>query len=251
MDKEDKFLLSHIDDLIRQRDGKNIPTCSDYLDLRQQSLVRGYCAQKHIASFSFWGGYDDAERCVCGFLPDWSDDARLLPVQAVRVQTAASLVRPLTHRDYLGALMALGLRREKIGDILVSDDGADILALSDVVPVLCAQFTQAGQARFEAHPIELCDLRQPEQKMDIRRDTVPSLRLDCVAGSAFSLSRSDASAFIEAGRVFVNGQQILKKDAAVRPGDKLTLRGKGKAVFLKTSGVSKKDRVFIELGIMK
>ena len=240
MEKEDKFLLSHAEDLIRQRDVRNIPTCTDFLDLYQQSLLRDYCVSRHISSYTFWGGFDDAERCACGFLPDWTDDPSQLPIQAVRVTTSSALLRPLTHRDYLGALMALGLRREKIGDILVT---------SEVVPVLCAQFTQAGQARFVARPIELSVLRRPQQATILRRDTVPSLRLDCVLSSAFSLSRSDASAYIEAGRVFINGRQILKKDAGIEAGDKLTLRGKGKAVFRGVVGVSKKDRLFIELEI--
>lgn len=251
MEKEDKFLLSHVEDCLAVCEQRNIPTCSDFLDLRQQSLVRSFCDSRQVGRFCFWGGFDHAERCVCGFLPDWSDDPSLLPVAAVRVETSASLPRPLGHRDYLGALMGIGLRREKIGDILVSSSGADILVRADLVPILCSQFTQAGHARFEAHEIPLSDLCSAQQTTVVLRDTVPSLRLDCVLGSAFSMSRTDAAEFIAAGRVFVNGLQILKKDYKIEPGDKLTLRGKGKAVFLRTLGLSKKERIFIELEIYK
>ena len=87
----------------------------------------------------------------------------------------------------------------------------------------------------------------PAVDSKIMRDTVPSLRLDCVLASAFRLSRGNAGAYIEAGRVFVNGRQILKNDYRMQEGDKITLRGHGKAILRAELGKSKKDRIFIEL----
>lgn len=248
MEKEDQFLLSHIEDQCRRCADRNIPTYTAFLDLRQQSLARDFCksigAQPH-----FLGGYEDAERRVCAFLPDYLDEASFDGVACVRVRTAAALPKPLTHRDYLGALMGMGIKRETVGDILVREDGADILVLSEMRDFLLSHFTGAGRARFEAQPIALDAHIVPTEHTTLARDTVPSLRLDCVLSSAFRLSRGNAGAYIDAGRVFVNGMQILKRDTKVAEGDKLVIRGKGKAVLRSLGGLSKKERLFIELEI--
>ena len=248
MEKEDQFLLSHIEDQFRRCEDRNIPTHTGFLDMRQQTIASDYC-RLIGASPQFLGGYADAERRICAFLPDYLDAETFDGITCVRVQTAAALPKPLTHRDYLGALMGMGIERETVGDILVREDGADILVLRDMVGYLTTHFAGAGHARFEAKEIALCEVIVPQVKTTIVRDTVPSLRLDCVLSSAFRLSRGNAGEYIDAGRVFVNGMQILNRDAKISEGDKLTIRGKGKAVLKSVGGRSKKERIFIELEI--
>lgn len=244
-EKEDQFLLSHIEDQFRRCESRDMPTQTGFLDLRQQSLAAAFC-RSIGAKPLFCGGYDDAERRVCAFLPDYMDESAFDGIACVRVQTAAALPKPLTHRDYLGALMGMGIKRETVGDILVREDGADILVLSDMLAFLLSNFEQAGRARFTAQSIALSELIVPPVKTTIMRDTVPSLRLDCVLSSAFRLSRGNAGEYIDAGRVFVNGMQIIKRDAKLCEGDKLVIRGKGKAVLKSVGGLSKKERIFIE-----
>lgn len=248
MDKEDQFLLSHIEDQFRRFEARNVPTQTGFLDLRQQSLASDYCRSIGAAP-QFLGGYTDAERRVCAFLPDYLDAASFEGIVCVRVQTAANLPVPLTHRDYLGALMGMGVKRETIGDILVRPNGADILVLREIQSFLLTSFTGAGRAKFEPQPIDLSELIVPAAKTTLVRDTVPSLRLDCVLSSAFRISRGIAGEYVDAGRVFVNGMQVLKRDAKVNEGDKLNIRGKGKAVLKTVGGLSKKERIFIELEI--
>ena len=248
MEKDDQFLLSHIEDQFRRCEDRNIPAYTGFLDMRQQTIASDYC-RSIGARPQFLGGYDDAERRVCAFLPDYLDETTFDGIACVRVQTAAALPKPLTHRDYLGALMGMGIERETVGDILAREDGADILVLRDMLAFLVTHFSGAGRARFEAQEIAQTELIVPPVKTTLTRDTVPSLRLDCVLSSAFRLSRGNAGAYIDAGRVFVNGMQILKRDAKISEGDKLTIRGKGKAVLRSVGGLSKKDRIFIELEI--
>ena len=248
MEKDDQFLLSHIEDQFRRCETKNIPAQTDFLDLRQQSLAKEFC-RTIGANPLFPGGYEEAERRVCAFLPDYLDEASFDGIACVRIQTASALPKPLTHRDYLGSLMGLGLKRETIGDILVRGNGADILVLTDILSFLLTHFENAGRAHFTAHAVELTELIVPPAKTMLVRDTVPSLRLDCVLSSAFRLSRGNAGEYIDAGRVFVNGMQTLKRDAKITEGDKLNIRGKGKAVLKSVGGLSKKDRIFIELEI--
>lgn len=246
MEKEDKFLLSLVEDKMRQCDAKNIPASTFFLDMRQQSLVETYC-RPFGCRFVLLGGYPDAERRVCVFLPDYADEGMFDGLSYIRVQTASALPKPLAHRDYLGSLMAMGIKRETIGDILVRPDGADFIVLSEICEFLLSEYTGAGHARFSAEEISQTDLLLPQVETVTVRDTVPSLRLDCVASTAFSLSRGNVCAYIEAGRLFVNGVQTLKKDCKVSEGDILVLRGKGRAKLTAVGGRSKKDRIFIEI----
>ena len=247
MDKEDQFLRTHAEDLRARCEARNIPTHTAFLDMRQQSLLTDFFRTKPGIPPLFLGGYEEAERCVCAFLPDYMDAESFEGIACIRIKTASALPNPLTHRDYLGAMMGLGIKRETVGDILVREDGADIIVLSDMAEILRSHFEQAGRARFRAEQISFSEMIVPVVDSKIVRDTVPSLRLDCVLSSAFRLSRGNAGAYIEAGRVFVNGRQILKNDYRLQEGDKITLRGHGKAILRAELGRSKKDRIFIEL----
>lgn len=247
MEKDDKFLLSLAEDKMRQCDARCVPTFTPFLDLRQQSLVAAHCRSLRCTSFTFDGGLEDAERRICAFLPDYMQTEDLDVLRYLRVRTASALPSPLTHRDYLGALMGLGLRRETIGDILVRPDGADLIVLPEIADFLLSNFRSAGRASFQCVEIGRAELMPPAEQTQILRDTVPSLRLDCVLSAAFRLSRAAADAAIASGAVFCNGMQMIKPDRKVAPGDKLILRGSGKAVFRAVQGVSKKNRFFIEI----
>ena len=247
MDKEDKFLLSLAEDKMQQCLSRNVPTRTPFLDMREQTLVASHMRSVHCANYAMLGGYEDAERRVCAFLPDYMTEDDFDDLRFLRVQTSAALPKPLTHRDYLGALMGLGIKRETVGDILVRPDGADMIVLPEVAPFLLSDFKGAGRASFDCREIARDCLRLPDVATEVFRDTVPSLRLDCMVASAFRLSRTAAGEAVERGVVFVNGMQCLKTDAKVREGDKLVLRGSGKVLFRSVCGTSKKNRIFVEM----
>ena len=246
MDKDDKFLLSMTEDKLQQCRTRCVPTHTPFLDMRQQTLVASHLGAMH-ADFALLGGYEDAERRVCAFLPDYMTEDDFDDLRFLRVQTAAALPKPLTHRDYLGALMGLGIKRETVGDILVRPDGADLIVLPEVAGFILSDFKGAGRATFDCTAITPDKLRLPDVSTEVFRDTVPSLRLDCLTAAAFRLSRSAAGDAIERGAVYVNGMQCLKTDAKVREGDKLVLRGSGKVLFRSVCGTSKKNRIFVEM----
>ena len=151
MEKEDQFLLSHIEDQFRRCEDRNIPAYTGFLDMRQQTIASDFC-RSIGARPQFLGGYDDAERRVCAFLPDYLDETTFDGIACVRVQTAAALPKPLTHRDYLGALMGMGIERETVGDILAREDGADILVLHDMLGL-----NHGFKPKFLRHFAQLAD----------------------------------------------------------------------------------------------
>ena len=123
MEKEEKLLLAQAEDKARQRNNRNILTHTGFLSMAEQALL-----EHTHPDGTFYGGYEDAEQCMLVFLPDWLTEipAEDGPVCVLRV-TLPKGAPKLTHRDYLGSLLALGVERSVIGDILVQEDGADIL----------------------------------------------------------------------------------------------------------------------------
>lgn len=258
--KEDNFLLGQIEDKITQCENKYIVTHTGFLDSHQQSLARVYCRKAHIPVFDeepahenfpptrsiFYGGYEDAERVVLISLPDYAALEDYDPLTVIRAVKADGS-RELTHRDYLGSLVGLGIKRELLGDILVREDGADIIALADIAEFILMNYYKAGRTNLSLSQHPISELIVPQQKRTTITDTVASLRLDSVVASAFGLSRGKAAEAISRGIVFVNHVEVTKPDFQVGEGDKLTLRGKGKACLLEIGGRSRKDRQYITI----
>ena len=243
--KEDSILLAGIEDKIEQCLDHYMVTNSTFLDIRQRTIAETQCRQHKGLRFCFYGGYEEAERAVAVFLPDYAELPAHNPLALLRISQGGH--RELSHRDYLGSLMGLGIKREIIGDILVRENGADIVIIKDMGEFLLHHYEKAGRTSLKAEIIPIEEIIIPESRFEEKRDTVASLRLDNVISSAFSLSRGKSAEAIESGVVFVNGQQSEKSGRPIKEGDKLVLRGKGKVLLKTVGGVTKKDRIIIVL----
>ena len=139
----------------------------------------------------------------------------------------------------------MGIVREKVGDLLVSENGCDLIVLDSVAQFLLQSWTDAGRARLAVSEIGPKDLRIPQARCEEVRDTVQTLRLDAVAATGFRLSRSKAAALIESGKVQVNWSDCLKPDRLLEQGDVVTARGLGKMELQEVGGVTRKGRTGI------
>ncbi len=253
MMKEDALLLSGIEDKIRRSIDKYMVTHSFFLDMRQRTLAEGACRQHKGLRYCFYGGYEDAERTVAIFLPDYTELEDYNPLALLRITRGSGRspsrdgAKSLSHRDYLGSLVGLGLKREMIGDILVREDGADIVIVKEMGEFLSYHYEKAGRTALRTEIVPIEEIIVPEGRFEEKRDTVASLRLDNLISSAFSLSRGRAVEAIEGGRVFVNGVQSEKPDRQMKEGDRLVLRGSGKVLLKAIGGVTRKDRISIEI----
>lgn len=196
----------------------------------------------------FDGGYENAERKLCLFLPPYADAESAAsdednPLRILKIQNKAKA--ELSHRDYLGALLSLGITRDVLGDIVVNSDTAYLLCHADILPYLLLNFERAG-----AHPLILQEIAReeialPEEKGEERNGTVSALRLDALAALAFRISREEAKRKIDAGLAAVNHLATEKPDAVCTEGDLLSLRGHGRARLKKIGGESRKGRIFV------
>ena len=271
----DELLIARLEDKIDQAADKYMLTSGDFLDMHQRKIAEDYCKSRKLpVRYIFYGGYADAERCMPIFLPDYIDlpagatsggtagaagqvpeeIAELLSV--VRV-TAPKGGRVLTHRDYLGSLLALGLDREVTGDILVrgpdekTGGGADIIVETGVAEFIEMNYNKAGHTNLTVEILPINALDTGLVNIVEKRDTVASLRLDNIVSSAFAVSRSKAAEAIRRGIVSVNSVECLKVDQIIEEGDRVTLRGKGKIALAEVGGRSRKDRIIVTFNLYK
>lgn len=247
---EDRLVLAKVLDRAEQAERRNIPAATDFLSPQQQiqalDLLR--LAGVSEAGYVLQGGYGGAERKILLFLPDWleAEDAES-PIRCLRASYRED--EKLTHRDFLGSLMGLGIIREKIGDILVGPDSADLLVLDSVAEFLLQSWPSAGRAKLRVSAIEPDHLHIPAVQKKEVRDTVSSLRLDAVASSGFRLARGKAAALIESGRVQLNWRECVKPDKLLEAGDVVSARGFGKFELAEVGGLTRKGRVSIVLRV--
>ena len=254
---EGSILRAYISENIEKAQRENIPSAvSKFLDSASLSAAAAL-ARSTAGRFIFWGGFEGAERVIMLSVPDYidSDDPNEIftvyadgcPLSAVRVEK--DKFSDIGHRDYLGAVMGLGLTRESVGDICVQPDGCDIIALPNAAKYIEDNLTGAGRATLKAKQIPLEEVRAPQVNTKETSITVASPRLDAVAGEIFSLSRSAAAQAIASGAVTVNDEQVLKADRRLSPKDKIVLRGKGRAILGEEFTQTKKGRV--RIGVKK
>lgn len=293
--KTDELLIAQIEDKIQQADDWGVMTSGDFLDIHQRKVVSDYLRGRKLpVKALFYGGYEDAERCMAVFVPEYiaegfADGAESSQAGAGEVpaelQDLVRVIRVsvpkggkvLTHRDYLGSLLGLGLEREVTGDILVrtgemaksgrsttgagsstagsaADNigpGADIIVETEIAEFIELNYNKAGRTNLKVEVLPVASLCTGEINIAQKQDTVASLRLDGIVASAFGLSRAKAAEAIRRGIVSVNSMEALKVDMEISEGDKIVMRGRGKVVLAQIGGVSRKDRVRITFDVYK
>ena len=235
---EERVLLGHILDKYDQCRQRNLPTNTAFLSPAEAQGARDLLRAAAIhEGFALLGGYEGAERRMLFFLPDWQEEADASDAMAFLRAAWHESEHP-THRDLLGSLMALGVERETLADLIVS---------VGVAQYLLDNWTGAGRTALRLTAIGADALRVPEQKVKEIRDTVATLRLDAVTAAGFSMSRGKAAELIAAGRVQKNYREVTKGDASVAQGDVISARGLGKFEVAEVGGLSKKGRTGILL----
>jgi len=247
-DQEERVALARVLDQMERTRERSIPCATQFLSPARraaaEALLNACGHPRHI----FHGGYEGAERTVCVFLPDWLEGEDWTPSEELAALEADFPPNvELSHRDLLGGLMGIGLTREKVGDILMGEGSAQIVALKPALPIILSQFQEAGRARLKLREVPLEELAPAPAQVKVVRDTVAALRLDAVLSTGFSIARGKAAGLISAGRVSVNHRECVKGDRSVAEGDVLTCKGLGKCVLKHVGGQSRKGRIVIEI----
>lgn len=211
-----------------------------------QSLLTKYVAQDAYLSYEFFGGYQDAERQILAISPYKLEESEYL-IGILKIEVKTGMGKALTHRDYLGAIMGLGIERNTIGDILLNKDGAYIFVEMNMIPYIRSQLVSIGRyQKIQIDEIELKDVQVEKPKIKVIETTVSALRMDTVCANAFGLSRSECAKLIQGDKARHNGLVTHVSDL-VAEGDTITLRGYGKAQIKSINERTKKDRLHITI----
>ncbi len=255
--KELKLFYARLCDLERKAEG-GLVCHSSFLTPSEQFRAERYFSTKGKKDeICFFGGYHAAERKQIFLLPEYissvaAGDREVLfemlkedfAESAVALRITGSGFRTLTHRDYLGTLLSLGIERETLGDICVLDEHSAIVFCSrEMESHILLSLTSIANDKVKVER-EQADADMPSTKRyQAFTDTVASERLDCVVAALFNLSRDKAQNLIRAGAVEHNYEAASRTDAYVKADDLISARGYGKFVIRDISQATKKGRI--------
>jgi len=246
----DEELIRRAEDLARRCERSATVTATSFLTPAQAYELDAWAKRALDCTVLLRGGHAQAERRVAFFLPDWMDAEDFDEGEHICALCAKARFGAPGHRDWLGAALGLGIGREWLGDILVEGEQAWIFCLPSVKQHLLLNLDKVGRWGAKVQEIALGEVPQRERKLRETVFSVKSPRLDAVCAGMFGLSRTAAADAIAQGLVTLNYAECTKSDAAVKNGDIISLRGRGKGLVLDAGGArSRKGRLFVKTGI--
>ena len=177
-------------------------------------------------------------------LPDYLEEEDAGELVSVLEITGRD-VGELKHPDFLGSLLGLGIRRDKIGDILVLEGRCLVFVVENIADYIIENLTKVGRKGVKVKAINISEAEIPCRKVEIIQSTVAALRLDSIVAAALRTSRTVAVAAISEGRVFVNWVQAESSSYKIKPGDVFSVRGAGRFRLSEETRETKKGRIGI------
>ena len=246
---DDRLLAIHISDLVKLSQKRCAPCFTDFLNEMQTAIAVEVMEQECFGDYMFWGGYENADRVMlCVYPPYMCPEKEEFPFECLNLKYPSS--RQLSHRDFLGSLMSLGLKREVVGDIVVDRGLTSFFVKSELSAYVKAQITKIGRVGV-SFAEERVDLDKISRQYEQRICTVSSLRLDSVISAAANLSRGKSKQLIQSGLAAKNFKVIYDPDCKLQDGDKISIRGYGKFVLNFDGSVSKKGKYRIIVNKLK
>ncbi len=248
--REDNELLRHrFSELASRADSQSTYTFTSFLGLAEQSVLRSMGRELRRVPFSLFGGTEGCERLVARFGSEeelgYVEDYPIACIKALPKNK--KYAEALTHRDYLGAILNLGIERETVGDIAITEDGTYIFVLSTI-----ADFIISGLTRVRHTDLVLSLAEPPSEALfrtEERRIQVSSERLDAVIARVYSLSRDDAQLLFAKRLVFADGREIPSVSYSPKEGEIISVRGYGRFLYIGQVGTTRKGRLNVAVEV--
>ncbi|MCR3956086.1 MAG: YlmH/Sll1252 family protein [Gudongella sp.] len=218
---------------------------SDFFDPYERRTAESILNRFQELSYSFDGGLEESERKSIIIYPDYIQETDVPSVVAyLKIE---GQLEDLSHKDYLGAILGLGITREKIGDILLYEDFTLIIVKKEIKDYILLNFEKAGRQNINISEIDGYGLEYPELDFIEISRFVSSLRLDSYLSAAYNISRSESRALIKSENVKVNWGKTSKADHTLEADDVISVRGKGRTILHEIGGMSKKGRLNLKI----
>ena len=253
--EEDKLLVSKMIDKIEFTSKRNSVEHMDFLDMRQRQLLEKVLKEIKYVDYIAFGGYKMAERTTIITYPEKLEEIFLenrfdynSVFGVIRIVLPNELKGMYAHRNYLSGILKIGIKREKVGDIITRFDGADIVVLKDAEKYVLdglKELTRFSKAEFTT--VKLSELQVEEPKKEKISIIIPSMRIDSIVSEIIRTSRAKATEIIKEEKVFINHELIAKGSKEVKINDLITVRGRGRFKIGKILNSTKKGNLVIEV----
>lgn len=245
--ERDEFFLKRIRELANISYQRDICTFSDFLSLYEQNLLNSRKFSVPGVITETFGGYENAERQMAVFRPVSLPFSWEYPIDCLKAEPKSiKFSEALTHRDYLGAILNLGVDRCVVGDILLQDNCAYIFCIQKMTDFFLDNLDRVRHTNIIVKKIKKQD-QLPAPKLETVTGTCASVRLDALIALAFHSSRNSVVPLIEGGMVFVNGKLITSNGYEPKEGDIISVRKKGRFRYEGMSHQTKKGRCSVRL----
>lgn len=244
LNDDDKLTLARFSDLEELCKKKKTPQFSQFLDPKEVMLFKKVYRPSAFVNTEVFGGFEDSERKIAGFFPDFLEaDEREFPISVIKIEGAEEK----SHRDFLGSLMGLGIKRSSVGDIVTADENAYVFVTDVICDYILLNLSKIGRQKVKLTKLLPEEVTISPKEFEEVFVTCASLRLDAVISTAMHFSRSKALELIERELVSVNWQVQKSPSKEVKEGDSLTVRGYGRFMVGEILGETKKGRLKIQL----
>lgn len=246
---ENDELIRRAEDLSRRCEKTASVTHTAFLTPAEQFALASW-AKNIDCKMIFVGGAAEAERRAAFFLPFYMEEDELDVSEYIAAVSCTAHFGEPSHRDYMGAVLGLGIKREWLGDIWISGQTAQIFVLKSVERHVLDGLDKVGRYGVKPKAVDLCEVKAPERRVKKLTFSVKSMRFDAVVAGMFGLSRTSAVSAIAEGAASLNYSPCLKNDAIVSEGDIISLHGHGKGTVASLGGTSRKGRLFVSVEIL-
>lgn len=228
--KKNHFFIQHLQDLATRAFQYEVPCFTDFLTTGELSLLCQNKDRLGQAQVAVWGGHKDCDHKMGGFFPAGFDGEKepLFPIRCIQIKaTNEKYAKEITHRDYLGAILNLGIERSTIGDIRICDQTAYVFCNLELVPFIMNHLDRIRRTSVVCTEIQAIE-EIPDQQFEIRHQSVASLRLDAVVAAMAGCARGKASELIAQGKVMADSQEQNSNSYRCHNHTIMTIRGYGK-----------------------
>ena len=242
---ENELTKKRLTELSHRAFEKGYTTFSDFLNLEEISLLKSLHTE---SEYNLYGGYDNADRCVASF---GECEEYQYPISCIKIEPAnQKFADELSHRDFLGALMNLGINRSTLGDIIVTNNTGYLFCLNSIKEYILQNLERIKHTTVRCTesvlPAEIA-----EKKPEPVELTVSSQRVDIIVAAVFKLSRNTVTQLVNQEKVFINSKIAYKESLTLKSGDIVSVRGKGKFIFDGEIRQTKKNKSVIGIRLYK
>jgi RNA-binding protein YlmH len=243
---DNELLKKRLSELYQRAFDRGFNTYSEFLNMDEISTAIGLY---YPCVFKLFGGYDGAERCVIGFGENIDNEG--FPICCIRIEPLLQkFADSLSHRDFLGSLMNLGINRNTLGDIIIKDNCGYLFCLESISEYIIENLTRIKHTSVKCSVVSN-DFELPINESEEREIIVSSLRADAVISSVYKLSRNETAELFNKDLVFINSKAVTKPSAFLKENDIVSVRHKGRFIFAGQLRTTKKDRIVVCVKIYK